>query len=561
MFKRLWKWRLTVLVSLLSSLAVVISQLAIPLLIGMIVDVMMVSADQLFGWLLALVVFALVAGLSYRLVLLNGQKLVAKTVQELRNDVFQHLSNIPLLKLNQWQPGELVSRLNSDIEQIGQALYLVFAQFFVAVLTIVLTFVIMAWLNVWMALMVLCLTPLSFLSSRFVSRQFSKWFQAMTTAKASDSALVHELVLGYQQIKLFQGEQMVTKQFICESQKLSKASEKAVFYSSIVNPLTRFINLLIYLTILFVGFWFVYEKQLTVGIFVVFLSYAKTYSSPFNEIAGVYIELKSAIVSYQKVQDILSVPLETQHGTIAPCHLTDRISMMEIDFSYQLNKKVIERVSLEIKEGQTVALVGPTGSGKSTLINLLLRYYLVDKGCITIDCHLLNDYSSDALADLYGVVFQEIWLKKGTVRENLCLNRDISNDAMVAMAKKTTLHQFVMQLPQAYDTQLDQLDERLSLGQQQLICLTRALLSQSEVLIFDESTASLDTRTELLLMQAMAEVMKQRTSIVVAHRLSTIVAADVIFVLQKGRIVQQGTHQQLMREEGLYKRLVASQMV
>ena len=473
----------------------------------------------------------------------------------------QKLQKLPLSYLDTHPSGDLVSRMVGDVDTFADGLLMGFTQLFTGVITILGTLIIMLRLNPWIAAIVVLLTPMSFFVTGFIAKRTHKHFQQQARERGTQTALINELVEGQRVVRAYGYEEESLQQFEQSNERLSKAALNATFFSSLTNPSTRLVNNIVYAAVALVGALFAGPGGITVGQLSVFLSYASQYAKPFNEISGVVTELQNSVTCAQRVFDLLDEQEETPEDTQQPDpRRMGEVELEQVDFSYVPEKPLIRDLNLQVQPGQRVAIVGPTGCGKTTLINLLMRFYDVDAGAIRAAGKDIRHMPRKTLRGCYGMVLQDTWLKAGTVRENIAYGAPDATEAeIVAAAKAAHAHSFIRRLPQGYDTPIAENGENLSAGQRQLLCIARAMLKLPPMLILDEATSSIDTRTELKIQDAFSTMMQGRTSFIVAHRLSTIRSADVILVMKDGAVIEQGNHRQLMKQGGFYANLYNSQ--
>ncbi len=491
------------------------------------------------------------------------QKLAYKTVRDIRNRAMETLQKAPLSYIDSHDKGDILSRVITDVTEISDGLLLGFTQLFNGVVTIVSTLVIMLVLKWEIALVVALFTPLSLFIANFVAKHSAAEFKKQAAKRGEMTALVDEMVGNQKVVKAFLQEKNNTARFEKINAELRESGVKATFYSSLTNPSTRFLNNLIYVAVGIMGAIMVMNDPVSfsVGTLTAFLIYAGKYAKPFNEISGVVTELQSAFTSARRIFEVLDAERETPDAeNAAVLHAEGEVELKDVSFSYDKEKKLIEGLSLHAFAGERVAIVGPTGCGKTTIINLLMRFYDVDGGSISVDGQDIRGVTRDSLRSSYGMVLQETWIKRGTVRENIAYGRpEASGEECVAAAKRAHADGFIRRLPQGYDTVIGDDAGGISEGQKQLLCIARIMLDLPNMLILDEATSSIDTRTEIRIQRAFDEMMEGRTSFVVAHRLSTIVHADKILVMRAGKIVEQGTHEELLKKNGFYAEIYNSQ--
>ncbi|MDX5006444.1 ABC transporter ATP-binding protein [Streptococcus anginosus] len=532
----------------------------LPILIGNAVDsVLLPDASQHLLPILSKMGMVIVANTAIQwLNPLIYNQLIYSYSQKLRDAVIQKIHRLPLAYLDRQGSGDLVSRLTTDVEQLNNSLLMVFNQFFVGVLTILVTIVTMAKIDFFMMMLVLLLTPLSMLIARFIARKSYKLFQKQTTARGLQTQLIEESL-----IHSFNAQEQFITDFTKGNESYADYSQDAIFYSSTVNPATRFVNALIYAIV--VGFGavrIINGSSFTVGQLVTFLNYVNQYTKPFNDISSVMAELQSALACAERLYMILDEKevVETGKEELTSEAVQGAVHFEHVRFGYEKDKPLIHDLNMTVPAGSKVAIVGPTGAGKSTLINLLMRFYNVDAGKIKLDDRDITDYTRVSFRQQFGMVLQETWLKTGTIHENIAFGRpEASREEVIAAAKAANAHFFIQQLPHGYDTYLADAGDSLSQGQRQLLTIARVFLAVPKILILDEATSSIDTRTEVLIQEAFNKLMVGRTSFIIAHRLSTIQNADIILVLVDGDIVEHGSHQELMRAQGVYYQMQTAQ--
>lgn len=537
-----------------------------PVLIGRALDQAIAAGQVNFTALVAILQEMALVMLANALVqLLNPliyNRLVYRAIERLRNQVLSKIHRLPLSYLDQRATGELVSRVTTDTEQLADGLLMVFNQFFVGILTILVTIVTMARLDWLMMLLVVLLTPISLFVSRFIANRSYQYFQLQTQYRGEHASFVEETIQQGEIIRLFNQQAVMNERFRQVNTDYLDASQSAIFYSSTVNPTTRFINALIYALLALFGAWRIMKGSFTVGQLATFLNYANQYTKPFNDISNVLAEIQSALACAERLYAIIDQPDEAETGyyLYQDGDVDGAVAFNQASFSYQPDKPLIERLTLSIQPGQTVAIVGPTGAGKSTMINLLMRFYDLDGGQILIDGEPTTDYTRDAVRSQFGMVLQETWLKTGTIHENIAYGYpQASREEVVAAARSAHADHFISLLPEGYDTKVGEGGVQLSTGQEQLLAIARIFVRLPNMLILDEATSSIDTRTEIFIQDAFDALMEGRTSFIIAHRLSTIQNADVILVMNQGRIVEQGNHEALMQSRGFYYRMQVAQ--
>ncbi len=561
-------YRFILILSLLLAAGSVAMTLYIPKLTGQAVDFMIdahkVDFDGVKGILLKILICALATGLFQWIMNLCNNRMTFRIVRDIRNEAIHKIEHLPLKYIDGHPSGEIVSRVIADVDQFADGLLMGFTQLFTGVATIVGTFVFMLTVNVWITLVVVLITPVSLFVAAFISRRTYKMFRLQSETRGEETAYINEMITGQKVVKAF-GRQDASREKFCEiNRRLRDSSLQATFFSSLTNPCTRFVNSLVYTGVGIFGALSVIAGRMSVGQLSSFLSYANQYTKPFNEISGVVTELQNAIACAQRIFDLIdeaSEPADAVDASV-PTEYRGEIELDHVSFSYVPEQHLIEDFRLKVQPGQRVAIVGPTGCGKTTLINLLMRFYDVTDGAIYLDGTDIRKIQRNALRGGFGMVLQETWLRTGTVRENITMgNPEISEEEMIRAAKTCHADSFIKRLPHGYDTVLTGDGAGLSQGQKQLLCITRVMLAHPSMLILDEATSSIDTRTELKIQDAFNELMKGHTSFIVAHRLSTIREADVILVMKDGHIIEQGSHNELMKQGGFYSTLYQSQFL
>ena len=538
------RYRIYFVASILLASVNVFGTLMIPKLVGEAVDQMLdtgqVFYEGLFAILWQIALFTIIASVAQWFMNLSNNKMTYSVVRDLRRDALEKIETLPLSYLDIHPAGEIESRIIADADQFADGLLMGFTQLFTGVMTILGTLVFMLSVNTTLTLVVVVVTPVSFVMASFVAKKSYHFFKQQSEIRGDQTAYMNEMIEGTRVV----------------------VSLKAIFFSSITNPATRFVNSIVYTSVGVFGAFFVMSGGVTVGQLSSFLSYANQYTKPFNEISGVITELQNAIACATRVFELLEQPSESPEraGAVSPDNFDGAVEFSHVDFSYVKDQPLIEDFSLEVKPGQRVAIVGPTGSGKTTLINLLMRFYDINSGKLAIDGVSIEDITRQSLRNGFGMVLQETWLQTGTVRENITMgNPTISEEEMIRIAKLCHIHGFVSRLPQGYDTVISDDGGDFSQGQKQLLCIARVMMGQPNMLILDEATSSIDTRTELKIQEAFQHLMEGRTSFIVAHRLSTIRTADVILVLKDGHVIEKGNHASLMEQRGFYYNLYQSQ--
>lgn len=565
-FAKPYRWYL--LAALVSAVLSVSLTLYAPVLIGRGIDQIIapgkVYFDNLLPILIELGIVAVLAALFQWLLTLCTNIVTYKTVRDLRSAAFEHVEEIPLSNIDSRPHGDIISRIINDIDSVSDGLLQGFSQLFTGIITIAITLVYMLAINFKVGLVVVVITPLSLFVASFIAKHSFDMFRRQSAIKGQLSGCIEELVGNQKVVKAFSYEERAQQQFDQINHQLYDVGVKAQFYSSLTNPCTRFVNGVVYAAVAIVGALSCIAGGFSVGALSSFLTYANQYTKPFNEISGVITELQTAIASAKRVFDVIDEPAQQPDEPDAahPTGCEGQIEIDRVSFSYEKSHPLIRDFHLQVKPGQRIALVGPTGCGKTTMINLLMRFYDVDAGEIRVDGQPIKKIGRDSLRSLYGMVLQDTWMFKGSVRDNIAYGKpDATDEEVVAAAKAAHAHSFIMRLPQGYDTVLAEDGGNISQGQKQLLCIARAMLTKPSMLILDEATSSIDTRTEIKIQQAFAQMMEGHTSFVVAHRLSTIREADCILVMKDGQIIEQGTHQQLLEKKGFYHQLYNSQFI
>ncbi len=554
-----------VVCSLLVAAVSVAAQLYIPILCGDAIDKMLGKGNvDLAGVLriaVSILVVAAVAALAQWLLSVCNNRITFSVSRDLRNEALRKIQTLPLSYLDSHPSGDIVSRMVADVDTFADGLLMGFTQLFSGILTIFGTLLFMLRENVPITLVVVCITPLSLVVAGFLAKRSYGYFQSQSTVRGKQTALVNEMIEGQKVVQAFGHEAESLAAFDEVNGQLQDVSLKAIFFSSLTNPATRFVNNIVYAGVGLVGALYAVRGGITIGQLSVFLSYANQYTKPFNEISGVVTELQNALACAARVFELLDaedqVPEAENAATLQP---DGHVQLQDVSFRYLPDRPLIEGLSLDVQPGQRIAIVGPTGCGKTTLINLLMRFYDVNGGSIKVSGTDIRDVTRASLRGSYGMVLQDTWLRAGTVRENIAYGKpDATMDEVIAAAKAAHAHSFIRRLPEGYDTVIAEDGGNISQGQKQLLCIARVMLCLPPMLILDEATSSIDTRTEVRIQKAFARMMQGRTSFIVAHRLSTIREADVILVMKDGHIVEQGNHDQLLAQGGFYAKLYNSQ--
>lgn len=564
--KYIKKYRMLVVLSLIFAAVTVVTTLYLPILTGNAVDLMVKKGKVDFVGLKPIVrtmlIVLVITGVAQWIMNICNNYITYHVVQDIRKDAMDRIQIVPLKYLDGHAAGDIVSRVIADADQFADGLLMGFTQAFTGVMTIIGTLGFMLWINGWITLVVILVTPLSFFVAGFIAKKSYSMFQLQSKARGEQTALIDEMIGNQRVVQAYGHEKRSMEQFDEINGRLEKYSLKATFFSSITNPATRFVNNLVYAGVGIVGAFFAIHGMLSVGRLSSFLSYANQYTKPFNEISGVITELQNAIACAARVFELMEAePQEPDSpDAIELTQVKGAVELKNVSFSYVPEQKLIQNFNLSVKPGQRVAIVGPTGCGKTTVINLLMRFYDVNKGVIAVDGTDIRNMTRASLRSSIGMVLQETWLKDGTIRDNIIMGKpDATEEEIIAAAKATHAHSFIKRLPQGYDTVVREDGDNLSQGQKQLLCITRVMLCQPPMLILDEATSSIDTRTEIRIQRAFEKLMKGRTSFIVAHRLSTIKNADIILVMKDGNIIEQGNHESLMAQNGFYANLYNSQ--
>lgn len=563
---RIARYRLNAVLSILLSAVYVGLSLYVPILAGRAIDNIIapgsVDYAQIMLELTKIAVVAAIAALAQWLMNIINNSMTYNVVKDMRTEAFDRLMKLPLSYIDAHPYGETVSRIIADVDQFADGLLLGFSQLFTGILTIIGTLIFMLSVNAPITLAVVILTPLSLLVARFIARRTHSMFARQGEDRAEQTAFVEEMIGNQKVVQAFAHEQANEERFDEINKRLSESSLQAIFYSSITNPATRFINSLVYAAVGLTGAFAAVAGSITVGGLSAFLSYANQYTKPFNEISGVITEFQNALVCAERIFALIEEPTEEPDASDACVldHAEGIVQANAVAFSYVADRPLIKCLDLDVKSGERVAIVGPTGCGKTTLINLLMRFYDVNAGSISVDGTDIRNITRHSLRRNYGMVLQETWLKEGTIRDNIVMGKpDATEEEIIAAAKAAHSHGFITRLPKGYDTVIGEDGGSLSQGQKQLLCITRVMLCLPPMLILDEATSSIDTRTEQHIQHAFAQLMQGRTSFIVAHRLSTIKNADMILVMKDGDIIEKGKHDELVARGGFYAALYNSQ--
>ena len=562
-------WFLTILSITFAGFSVV-GSLSIPIIVGKAIDLIIakdnVDKTGVFYYLLVVLVICLLVGLLQWLMNSINNKITFNITKDIRNEAFDKIQKLPLSYLDSHASGEIVNKIISDVDQFAEGLLMGFTQLFSGVLTILATLGIMFYLRWQIALVVVLLTPLSLFVASFISKRTYSLFKTQSETKAEQTAIVNEVMSNIKVVKAFSREDEELERFDKVNENLKKCSTKAIFFSSLVNPTTRFVNSMVYAGVALVGAMLVIKSNgldnaLTVGILSCFLSYATQYAKPFNEISGVVTELQNAFACAKRVFDFTEERTESDDSCSDTLEFDNGdIEFKSVSFSYSKENELIKDLNLKVENGAHIAIVGPTGCGKTTLINLIMRFYDVNSGAILVDEKNIRDVTRHSLRSSFGMMLQDTWLQNASVRDNIAIGKpDATLEEIIEAAKASHAHSFIKRLPNGYDTLISDENSSLSQGQRQLISIARVMLSLPPMLILDEATSSIDTRTEIKIQKAFSTLMQGRTSFIVAHRLSTIMDADLILVMKDGNIIEMGTHNELIAENGFYSKLFNSQ--
>ena len=565
------RYKIHLFFSMLLALVSVMSMLYIPILIGRAIDGIIgagnVDFQRIANILLQICAYVGVCAVSQWIMNALNNKITYNVVRDMRARAFSKIESLPISFIDSNQTGDIVSRVISDVDQFADGLLMGFTQFFTGIVTIIITLAFMLSINLWIAIVVVVVTPVSFLIAGFIAKKTHKMFTLQSRTRGEQTAFIDEMVGNQKIVDAFSMQEENIKRFDEINQRLGKYSLKAIFYSSITNPATRFVNTIVYTSVAFFGALLAVKTQqqaITVGVLASFLAYANQYTKPFNEISSVITELQNAFACAARLFELLeqeSVPDDGENA-IEIKDVNGKLEIKNVSFSYTDNQKLIENFNLCVEPGQRIAIVGPTGCGKTTLINLLERFYDVKSGKIILDSTDYDIITRKSLRKSFGMVLQDTWLRAGTIKENIIISApDASDEEVINAAKKAHAHSFIKRLENGYETVIGEDGGSLSQGQKQLLCIARLMLCLPPMLILDEATSSIDTRTEIKIQKAFSELMKGRTTFIVAHRLATIKEADVILVMKDGSIIEQGNHKELLKKHGFYYELYHSQFI
>ena len=563
---RIKKYWVFLILSIIMATITVASSLYVPILVGNAIDYIIGPSNvnfRLIAQILAEIGVVIgITALSQWIMNICNNKITYHVTRDIRDEAIEKIEHLPLKYIDGHSYGEIVSRVIADVDQFADGLLMGFTQFFSGVMTILGTLGFMLSINVKITLVVVLITPVSFFVASFIAKRTYKMFKLQSETRGEQTALIDEMIGGQKVVSAYCHEEEAVRQFDEINDRLQKYSLNAIFFSSITNPSTRYVNSLVYAGVAVTGAISAIYGRLTVGQLSCFLSYANQYTKPFNEISGVVTELQNAIACASRVFELIEEEPEAAESNNAVNleNVDGRVDLNDVEFSYVPDKKLIEDFNLHVKKGQKIAIVGPTGCGKTTIINLLMRFYDVNSGSIDVSGVDIRELTRRSLRAGYGMVLQDTWLKSGTIRENIIMGKpDATEEEIIEAAKAAHSHGFIKRLPNGYDTVIGEDGGSLSQGQKQLLCITRVMLCHPPMLILDEATSSIDTRTEIKIQNAFNKLMEGRTSFIVAHRLSTIQSADVILVMKDGHIIEQGNHEELLAKNGFYKKLYESQ--
>ena len=560
------KYRIYIFLSLIFAAVTVALTLYLPILTGDAIDLVLgrgkVDFKGIFDIFKVAVVVILLTSVSQWIMNVCNNKMTFNIVQDIRNEAFNKIENLPLKYIDSQSYGDIVSRVIADVDQFSEGLLMGFTQLFTGVMTIVGTLIFMLTINIKITLVVVLITPLSLFVANFIAKKTFSMFKLQSATRGEQTSLIDEMIGNQKVVQAYCHEEETMEKFDEINGRLEKCSLRAIFFSSLTNPSTRFVNSLVYTGVGITGAMSAIAGGISVGQLSCLLSYANQYTKPFNEISGVITELQNALACASRIFELIEE--EPQIPDAEDAHVLENaqgnVALNDVSFSYKPDQKLIQNFNLSVKPGQRVAIVGPTGCGKTTIINLLMRFYDVDKGCIKVDDTDIRDITRPSLRTSYGMVLQETWLKAGTIRENIAFGKpDATDEEIIEAAKASHAHGFIKRLPNGYDTVIGEDGGSLSQGQKQLLCIARVMLCLPPMLILDEATSSIDTRTELKIQNAFAVMMEGRTSFIVAHRLSTIQNADIILVMKDGNVIEQGNHETLLKQNGFYAKLYNSQ--
>lgn len=564
--KSLKPYKIKIIISLLISIIIVASTLLIPILVGNSIDVIIEKNNVDFQTLktnfIYILIIIFITSISQWFLNVINNDITYNIGMKFRIQTMHKIQRLPLSYLDTHRPGAIVSTIITDVETFSDGLLLGFSQLFTSILTIVATLAIMIYYNIWIALVVFILTPVSIFISKYISSRVYNKFKEQATIRASQTAFIESMINNQKTVHAFNHQQENLTNFDEENERLTKVALKANFYSAITNPLTRFINAMVYAAVAIFGTILIIKNinHLTVGILTILLSYASQYAKPFNEISSVITEMQNAFASASRIFNLLEETEMPDESSLKEVTLKGEVEIKNVHFSYVKEKPLIENFNIKIKQGQRIAIVGPTGCGKTTMINLLMKFYRVNEGNIYFDNIPISEINKDSLRNNIGMVLQDTWLKSGTIKENICFGKLAATDEEIEQAIKLAhCKSFIKQLPNGINTEINEDGGMLSQGQKQLLCIARLMLVKPPILILDEATSNIDTRTEIKIQEAFNVLMKNKTSFIVAHRLSTIKNADIIIVMKDGHILETGNHHELINKQGFYYNLYMSQ--
>ena len=570
--KKLWgylkNYKVFVFFSVVMAAFTVAGSLYVPIMVGKAIDCIVgknqVDFHNITRILIRIAMIVATTGIAQWIMNICNNRITFHVTRDIRNDAIEQIEILPLKYIDGHSYGDIVSRVIADVDQFADGLLMGFTQFFTGVITIFGTLGFMFSIHFVIALLVVCLTPISLFAARFIANHTYSMFRLQSETRGEQTSLVEEMIEGQKVVKAFGYESTAIERFDEINGRLQKCSLRAIFYSSLTNPCTRFVNSLVYASVAFSGALTVLTGSLSVGQLSCLLSYANQYTKPFNEISGVITELQNAFACASRIFELIEETPQVPEpkNAIDLQNVEGNVRLDHVNFSYHPDQKLIEDFNLDVQPGQRVAIVGPTGCGKTTIMNLLMRFYDVDQGKILVDDTDIRQITRGSLRSSYGMVLQDTWLKTGTVRENITLGNDgYTDEKIIAAAKEAHSYSFIKKMPKGLDTVITEDGAGMSQGQKQLLCITRVMLNVPSMLILDEATSSIDTRTELKIQNAFAKMMKGRTSFIVAHRLSTIQNADIILVMKDGKIIEKGNHETLLKQNGFYAKLYQSQFV
>jgi len=564
--KRIKKYWGFLVLSIMMAVVTVVSTLYVPILIGNAIDYIIGPDQVVFAKIIKILIqVGVIVGItafSQWIMNICNNKITYHVTRDIRDEAFEKIEILPLNYIDSHSYGGIISRVIADVDQFADGLLIGFTQFFTGILTIFGTLIFMLRIDVRITLVVVLITPVSLFVANFIAKKTYLMFKKQSEVRGEQTSIIDEMIDGQKVVQAYAYEDQALQKFDEVNDRLEKCSLKAIFFSSITNPATRFVNSLVYAGVAVSGAFVAINGGISVGQLSCFLSYANQYTKPFNEISGVVTELQNALACASRIFELIEEDPEVPevNDAVSLSNVDGSVSIENVTFSYSDDIKLIEDFNLNVRPGQRVAIVGPTGCGKTTMINLLMRFYDVKKGSISISGIDIRDMTRESLRNAYGMVLQDTWLKAGTIRENIIMGKpDATKEEIIAASKASHSYEFIKRLSNGFDTEIEEDGGELSQGQKQLLCITRVMLSQPPMLILDEATSSIDTRTEIKIQNAFAELMKGRTSFIVAHRLSTIQSADIILVMKNGKVIEQGNHEELLAQNGFYYNLYNSQ--